>query len=118
MKSLRDKFKYVGADGKNPIRNYMCGEYGTLNGRPHYHACLFNVAFDDKKLWKIVNNNRLYVSDTLEKLWKKGFPVTISTLNPTILSEGGVCPLERASGTAERYGPRRTFSLHPEGIYF
>ena len=73
MKSLRDKFKYVGADGKNPIRNYMCGEYGTLNGRPHYHACLFNVAFDDKKLWKIVNNNRLYVSDTLEKLWKKGF---------------------------------------------
>ena len=42
----------------------------------------------------------------------------ISTLNPTILSEGGVCPLERASGTVERYGPRRTFSLHPEGIYF
>ena len=29
-----------------------------------------------------------------------------------------VCPLERASGGVERYGPRRTFSLHPEGIYF
>ena len=48
------------------------------------------------------------------------FKTTASTkdFNPTILSEPVVCPLERASGGVERYGPRRTFSLHPEGIYF
>lgn len=73
MKSLRDMFDYVGSDGVNPIRYYMCGEYGTLNGRPHYHACLFNFDFSDKTLWKISNSNRLYVSEILSKLWKKGF---------------------------------------------
>ena len=26
-------------------RFYMCGEYGPLNQRPHYHACLFGVDF-------------------------------------------------------------------------
>ena len=28
-----------------PVRYFMCGEYGPKNGRPHYHACLFNVSF-------------------------------------------------------------------------
>lgn len=29
------------------IRFFMCGEYGPLNLRPHYHVCLFNCSFDD-----------------------------------------------------------------------
>lgn len=55
------------------IRYYMCGEYGDKLQRPHYHACLFNLDFEDKQLWKIQNGCRLYQSDELEKIWGHGF---------------------------------------------
>lgn len=66
MKRLRKKF------GSN-IRFFHCGEYGEKFGRPHYHACLFNFDFEDKKLWKMQNGNRYYVSDSLNKIWGKGY---------------------------------------------
>jgi len=67
MKRLRKRF---GAG----IRFYHCGEYGEKNGRPHYHACLFNFDFPDKKLWKITKGGcRLYTSDALAELWPYGF---------------------------------------------
>lgn len=56
-----------------PIRFYHCGEYGEKYGRPHYHACLFNFDFPDKKLWKTTNDNRLYISESLSELWPYGF---------------------------------------------
>jgi hypothetical protein len=70
MKKLRYKF---GAG----IRFFHCGEYGKKNGRPHYHAILFGMDFDDRrffterryrdKVW------RVDTSETLDKLWGKGF---------------------------------------------
>ena len=66
MKKLRKRY---GAG----IRFFHCGEYGTQNQRPHYHAIIFNHDFEDKKLWKIVNDNPLYVSPSLEGLWEQGF---------------------------------------------
>lgn len=66
MKRLRKRH------GKN-IRFFHCGEYGDRLGRPHYHCCLFNFDFKDRKYFKIVNGNKYYVSEELEKLWKKGF---------------------------------------------
>jgi hypothetical protein len=69
QKELYDRFRE-----ENAIRFFHCGEYGDLNRRPHYHACLFNFDFEDKELWKITDaGSRLYISDTLSELWPYGF---------------------------------------------
>ncbi len=66
MKRLRKYFE-------QPIRFFHCGEYGEKFLRPHYHACLFNVAFSDKKLFKIQNGFPLYSSAILAELWPLGY---------------------------------------------
>jgi len=67
MKRLR---KYV----RRPVRFYMCGEYGDLNKRPHFHACLFNVDFREDRVpaGKSGSGFLLYQSPTLDKLWGLG----------------------------------------------
>ena len=66
MKRLRKKY------GKS-IRFFHCGEYGDKNKRPHYHAIIFGMDFPDKKLWSERDGNKLYTSESLEKLWPYGF---------------------------------------------
>lgn len=66
MKRLRKRH----GDG---VRFYMCGEYGEKQGRPHYHACLFNFRFSDMRLWQERNGVKLYRSAELERLWPFGF---------------------------------------------
>lgn len=66
MKKLRK------ARGKG-IRYYMCGEYGDLNKRPHYHAIYFGLDFADKKV--AGQNGRgdvYYESAQLSGLWGLG----------------------------------------------
>lgn len=67
MKRLRYHFR------PQQIRYYMAGEYGEKYQRPHYHAILFGVHFNDRKLWKVNNGNELYTSKYLDAIWKKGF---------------------------------------------
>lgn len=67
MKRLRKKC------GTKTIRFYMCGEYGSQYGRPHYHAILFNHDFNDKILWQVKRDVPLFISDTLAELWPFGF---------------------------------------------
>lgn len=88
MKRLRKHF------GDLRIRYFHCGEYGEVCktcglsrmfckqsgcgdfipslGRPHYHACLFGVDFDDRVLYSIRDGVRLYTSVDLDKLWGNG----------------------------------------------
>lgn len=66
MKRLRKKYG-------SKIRFFHCGEYGEKYGRPHYHACLFNFDFPDKRLWRENNGFRIYTSSSLEELWPFGF---------------------------------------------
>ena len=75
MKRLRKRF----SDQK--IRYYMCGEYGdepmrefvTELGRPHFHACVFNFDFPDKKFSGYSKaGEKMYASETLDRVWGKG----------------------------------------------
>lgn len=58
---------------RKDCRKHGCGEFVKTLGRPHFHACLFNFDFNDKILIKEVDNNRTYISPTLDKLWKYGY---------------------------------------------
>lgn len=66
--------------GNKRIRFYMCGEYGELNRRPHYHLCIFGIDIPDKSYYKTVMGNKLYTSELITRLWPYGFN-TIGDLN-------------------------------------
>lgn len=57
------------------VRYYHCGEYGENLGRPHYHGLLFNYDFKDKKFFSGKEENRIFTSDELSRLWPFGFSV-------------------------------------------
>lgn len=67
MKRYRKKFP------SRRIRYFHCGEYGEENGRPHYHAIIFNHDFFDKRMYSVRDGVTLWTSDTLTELWGKGF---------------------------------------------
>lgn len=68
MKRLRKDFS-----GRN-VRFYMCGEYGEDFQRPHFHACLFNCFFTDRKMQaKLSSGATLWRSERLSELWPFGF---------------------------------------------
>lgn len=51
VEELQLYFKRVRkALGKRKIRYYACGEYGTENKRPHYHAIVYGVSILEHKL--------------------------------------------------------------------
>jgi len=63
MKKLRKKYG-------SQISFFMCGEYGDQTHRPHYHALLFGVDFEDKLLLRQnENGDPIYISKTLDELW-------------------------------------------------
>jgi len=56
------------------IRYYACGEYGDLNGRPHYHVIIFGYDFPDKEYFKTSDSdNKIYRSAFLENCWHFGY---------------------------------------------
>nr|QJB19805.1 MAG: replication initiator protein [Microvirus sp.] len=100
MKRLRKRFG-------TGVRYFHCGEYGSENYRPHYHACLFNFDFSDKTLWSVRKDVKLYRSPSLEKLWPYGF----STIGDVTFESAAYCAryiLKKITGDAapEHYNGR------------
>lgn len=58
---------------KGPFRFYHCGEYGPLTQRPHYHACLFGMAFEDQvETGASKSGQPMFGSADLMEIWKCG----------------------------------------------
>lgn len=105
MKRLKERVRYSGDLSK--IRFYMCGEYGEKFGRPHYHACLFNYDFPDKK-YKRYNalGDKIYTSELLDDVWK--------------LSDPGVCEIGSVSMQSAGYVARYIMKkiLGPDAVAY
>ena len=65
------------------LRYYMCGEYGDVSMRPHYHICIFGARFPDAFVAKKVSGNCYYTSPTLLKLWPYGKMSLFSDVTPS-----------------------------------
>lgn len=55
------------------LRYFHCGEYGSLNLRPHHHAIIFGYRFPDLEPYTFHHGSLLYRSNILEELWPFGF---------------------------------------------
>lgn len=83
MKRLRRRFSqkiryfHTGEYGRKCRHGVDLGEkecfQGCMLGRPHYHACLFNVEFDDLVAYVSDYGEPRFTSPTLEELWGYGF---------------------------------------------
>lgn len=67
LKRLRKKISPL------KVRYFACGEYGERKGRPHFHLILFGWKPNDLTFLKKENDNFIYTSRIIEKLWNKGF---------------------------------------------
>lgn len=75
----RKKFNQLSKETKKAIQNerqisiFTTGEYGDKTKRPHWHACIFNWRPTDLT-YKYSNDrgDKVYSSETLTNLWKKG----------------------------------------------
>lgn len=57
---------------ENPIKYFMCGEYGEISDRPHYHALIFGFDFSDKVKLTMRGEHPVYTSEFLSDLWPYG----------------------------------------------
>ena len=66
-----------------PYRFFCCGEYGGLTLRPHFHGLYFfdSPVFGDLKPWSRHGDYVLFNSETLNRIWGKGF-VVVGALSP------------------------------------
>lgn len=65
IKRLRKNYKY-----SDHISYLLCGEYGSLSGRCHYHLCIFGLKLDDLVEYKKSSlGYSLFNSEFLSRCW-------------------------------------------------
>lgn len=53
---------------------FHCGEYGERTFRPHYHALIFGLDFEqERQAFKKSGEHTLYRSEALDKVWGHGY---------------------------------------------
>lgn len=101
MKRLRKQ------TGPNRVRFYMGGEYGETTWRPHFHACLFGIDWDDKLLHKTnAQGDKIYTSARLEQLWGMGFCTTGAVTFESAAYIARYCCSKRTGKEAEHWYKR------------
>lgn len=104
-----------------------CGNFHPWRGRPHYHVCIFNHDFADKRFFKSINGLNHYNSEELNSLWTD--PVsglfmghaTISDLTPDSAAYTARYSVKKITGDkAEEDDPvtglRHYQRLSPDGV--
>lgn len=105
--------------GPGWARFYMCGEYGETTGRPHFHACLFGHDWEDKKfLFTNDNGDKVYTSESLERLWGMGQCTTAAVTFESAAYCTRYCMQKRTGRIAEewyrRWDELGSYQLEPE----
>lgn len=75
LKRLRERLREIRVEPKatSVFRYFVCGEYGEINSRPHYHALLFGFAPTDKVLFaRSKAGYDVYRSAFLDSVWQMG----------------------------------------------
>ncbi len=73
---------------KRKISYFGCGEYGEITQRPHYHAAIFGVEFQDRDIGFDTSRSTVWRSKTLDDAWGRG------------ICEGGTLTMASASYVA------------------
>lgn len=98
------------------LRFFACGEYGDLNGRPHYHAIVFNYDPPDKKKHTIINNKIHYTAESLSKTWQLGY-ATVADVTPQSCNYVARYVTKKIN-TGDDYGASRYWRVSPiDGQY-
>lgn len=98
MKRLR---KRISLKSDQKITYFLVGEYGEQTQRPHYHAIIYNIPFDQKE-----------AENLLLKSWQKGH-VHIGTVTPASISYTVKYIVQRSKMKNYEFKP---FSLMSKGI--
>lgn len=98
MKRLRKKHKTL---------YYMAGEYGEINGRPHYHAGLFGLDWEDKIYQQTTaSGEKIYTSEALSKLWGMGYASTAAVTFESMAYVARYCLKKITGDMAEEHYKR------------
>lgn len=113
MKRLRKKYGHLG------VRYYMAGEYGGEYGRPHYHAILFGIDWEDKTFLKTTpSGEKIYTSANLAGLWPWGYSSTAEVTFESAAYVARYCMAKITGDAAEehykRYDHLGEYQLPPE----
>lgn len=104
IKRLRKHYK------NNYISYYHVGEYGEKTKRPHHHAIIYGINFEeDRKTGELSKSGHIqYISETLTKLWGAGRCTIQDANNNNIIYTAQY--VNKKNNVEERYKPIFSFS--------